>query len=361
LTELRLKRSARRVAAHGESRSSGGSEALSFLEVNSVRSGTAGAYDKSVKDFVDWMTAAGICAVSAADLDAAGCEYLEHLYFEGYNHDAGDRLLASLRYCSLLLATLGKAALPRMQRSLRGFRRLAPGASRAPLPFVAVVAMIAAAFHLGELLFGVALLVQFIGYLRPHELLLLTARHIVPPSISEPGKWGILIAPEELAIRSKTQQFDENVVLDWMWLPALGEWLRRLTKDKNQQEPLFGCDHQRFNTLFQRMAEVTGVSELKPHPYSVRHGGASHDYLGKHRTLEEVKLRGRWRSEESVRRYVKASRAMKEEASLPEATLRYGHQYLKVLDDVLAERLRPSAPPRLTTTKLHGIKRKAPM
>ena len=131
-----------------------------FMEVNSVRSGTAGAHEKSVKGFDHWKTAAGICAVSAADPDAAGHECLEHLYFEGYNHDAGVRLLASLRCCPLLLATSGEATLPRSQCSQRGFGRIAPGANRAPLPLIAVVAMIAAAFHLKELVLGVALLVQ---------------------------------------------------------------------------------------------------------------------------------------------------------------------------------------------------------
>ena len=250
-------------------------------------SGTAGAYGKSVKEYLDWMGAAAILATNTAELDAAGCEYLEHLFFEGYNHDAGDRLLASLWYCLLLLTTLGKAALPWMQRSLRGFRRLAPGTSRAPLPYLAAIALIAAAFHLGEMLFGVALLVQFIGHLHPHELLVLTARHIVPPSIREPGKWGVLIVPEEFAVCSKTQQYDENIGLDGVWPPALGEWLRQLTKDKNRKAPLFGYDHQWISMTYQRIAEVTG--------------------------------------------------------------------------DVLAERLRPVARPRLTGPMLHGIKRKVPM
>jgi len=358
LTELRLNRRARRLAAHGSARASGSNEALTFLEVNSVRSGTANAYDKSVKEFSEWMENAGVQAKSVEELDAAGCEYLEHMYFEGYNHDVGDRLMSSLLYCSLALTALGKAALPRMQRCLRGFRRLAPGMSRAPLPYVAVVAMVAAAFFLREPKFGIALLVQFIGYLRPHELLGLTGQHIVPPTKSEPNKWGILIAPEELAVRSKTQQFDESVLLDWTWLPALGSWLKRLADSSEGKQTLFGYDHRSYTATFQRLAEVTGVSELRPHPYSVRHGGASHDYLGKRRSLDEVRLRGRWRSEESVRRYVKASRAMKEEAALPEATQQYGQEYAERLDDVLSERLRPSAPPRLTGPVLHGVKRK---
>ena len=102
---------------------------------------------------------------------------------------------------------------------------------------------------------------------------------------------------------------------------------------------------------------MTGVSELRPHPYSVRHGGASCDHLGRRRAHDLVWLRGRWGSEESVRRYVKASQAMKEEAALAEETQQYGRHYLERLDVVLSERLQPSVPPRLTGPVLHGVKR----
>ena len=121
LTELGLNRRARRLAAHGGARGSGSSEALTSLEVNSVRSRTATAYDKSVKEFSGRMANAGVQAKSVEELDAAGCEYLEHMYSEGYNHNVGDRLLSSLLYSSLALRALGKAALPRMQQWMRGF------------------------------------------------------------------------------------------------------------------------------------------------------------------------------------------------------------------------------------------------
>ena len=46
--------------------------------------------------------------------------------------------------------------------------------------------------------------------------------------------------------------------------------------------------------------------------YSLRHGGASDDFLTKRRTLPEIKHRGRWRADSSVRRYTKIARALKE-------------------------------------------------
>lgn len=44
------------------------------------------------------------------------------------------------------------------------------------------------------------------------------------------------------------------------------------------------------------------------HVHQLRHGGASHDFATRSRTLEEVRRRGRWRSWASVRRYEKEPR-----------------------------------------------------
>ena len=106
--------------------------------------------------------------------------------------------------------------------------------------------MVVAALLLREPEFGNARLVQFTGYLRHHELLGLTGQHIVPLTKSEPNKWGILATPEELAVRSKMQQFDESVLLDWAWLPALGGWLRRLGDSSDGMQTLFGYDHRSY-------------------------------------------------------------------------------------------------------------------
>ena len=43
--------------------------------------------------------------------------------------------------------------------------------------------------------------------------------------------------------------------------------------------------------------------------YQLRHGGASHDLLHQTRSYEGVRARGRWRSDSSVRRHAKRSRA----------------------------------------------------
>ena len=54
---------------------------------------------------------------------------------------------------------------------------------------------------------------------------------------------------------------------------------------------------------FTMAAEALGVSGL--HPYQCRHGGASDDMSSKVRDFQSVKARGRWQTDQSVRRYTK--------------------------------------------------------
>jgi hypothetical protein len=44
-------------------------------------------------------------------------------------------------------------------------------------------------------------------------------------------------------------------------------------------------------------------------PHSLRHGGAVHDYLN-NQPLEEILLRGRWKSSDSARTYIKDGLAL---------------------------------------------------
>ena len=331
---------------------------LSFLEWNTVRAPTASGYEEKVNKFNKWLRDNSIEVTNEFSLDLALTEYLEDLYFRGYNHSEGDALMASLKYFSHALATARPDPLPRASRSLRGFRRLAPGCSRAPLPWVAVCAMAGAAVADGSYLFAVALILQFVCYLRPHELLNLKQHQVVEPVRgSLTSSWSLLLSPQELGRGSKTNQFDESVLVDWKELPALNRALKcrkeRLLKD----DPLWPFEHKEFNKLFVRYSEHSGVHLLSPHPYSVRHGGASHDALHQRRPLMEIKARGRWAADESVRRYNKHSRVLKEVSRLPEETREYGMWVMGHLNQLLDQKIKARQPPELKSKKLR--KRKA--
>ena len=89
---------------------------------------------------------------------------------------------------------------------------------------------------------------------------------------------------------------------------------------------------------------------LSPHLYSLRHGGASWDLVTARRTLPEIKGRGRWFADTSVRRYTKSARAFKEEQRIAPEMRAYGERIQQRLNAILDGADCP-APPR-------GIKRK---
>ena len=70
-----------------------------------------------------------------------------------------------------------------------------------------------------------------------------------------------------------------------------------------------------------------------------RHGGASWDALKKRRSMQEIQARGRWRAEQSVRKYEKHARLLKETQKLRVSTRRYGSKIDAMLSQILAGKL----------------------
>ena len=76
-----------------------------------------------------------------------------------------------------------------------------------------------------------------------------------------------------------------------------------------------------------RIAEAAAqllLQDLRLSACSLRHGGASHDALLRRRSLAQIKERGRWKSDTSVARYKKETRALQRVQLIPEAVVRYG-------------------------------------
>ena len=63
---------------------------------------------------------------------------------------------------------------------------------------------------------------------------------------------------------------------------------------------------EEFRNRFSAVGAKFNVKGL--HPYQLRHGGATEDLTAKHRDFAGVKSRGRWRTDQSVRRYAKIGR-----------------------------------------------------
>jgi hypothetical protein len=149
----------------------------------------------------------------------------------------------------------------------------------------------------------------------------------------------------------ETVQFDREELLSGM-IAAL----KALGRGKPKVAPLWSFDYNKYLKMFLQLAEMSGISALAPHPYALRHGGASDDFLSRRLTIEGVRRRGRWRAMSSVRRYEKSARVALQVQQLPAATRRYGMKYDTLLNAVLSQHIKPEAPPFLTTGVLPKLR-----
>jgi len=343
--QLRRSKRAKRRARHKGAAAAAKAAGASLLEVNAVRPSTAERYAETFAVFKEWVTLNKLALHTAAEVDEALCEYLEHLYFEGHAVSQARNLIAAVKYFKTQLKILEPLELPRTKSAVRGFQRLSPGLSRAPLPWVAVCALVGASLFLGEMDYAMLLVIQFVCYLRPSEVLGLLGSEMFEavPGSGVTG-WALLLFPSEGEIPGKTGMFDESVMFDPPWLTSILGALR-LLKKRARDGPVFKFSYPQYLQMFHRLCELSGVNVLKAHPYSLRHGGASTDRLLKTRPLKEVKKRGRWRADASVARYEKHSRLLKEVERLPKATRDYGSLLNDRMADALSSRWQPPAPP----------------
>ena len=96
----RLARARHRDRSYGHLKSSEEIVSLSFLEHNAVKKETAQSYSARLEEFKIWLHSNGIRPLSVSHLDVVIVEYFEDLFFQGFNHDEGEKLLASIGHFS---------------------------------------------------------------------------------------------------------------------------------------------------------------------------------------------------------------------------------------------------------------------
>ena len=70
--------------------------------------------------------------------------------------------------------------------------------------------------------------------------------------------------------------------------------------------------------------------------------------MGRFRTVEEAKKRGRWKSDSSLRRYAKETRVLSELSKVNPAVIEYGEALERQVGDILTKRIRPAKPPQIS-------------
>ena len=148
------------------------------------------------------------------------------------------------------------------------------------------------------------------AYLRPGELLWLESQDIVAGQAGFSSRFAIaslLLFPSERGRTSKTQVFNDSVLLDTRGR----EWMVQMVIDlakKRKGLSLFAFNYSQWQAELKRAAQELGIKAWEVTLYLLRHTGPSDDFLAKRRSLEEIQRRGRWAVPSSVRRYEKSSK-----------------------------------------------------
>ena len=291
-----------------------------------VRPSTEVRYEQAAWDFLTWVQSGGQSWSDTRELDALLTEYFTTLFLDGCDAGAGSVALPALRH--FLPAALPRgSSLPRAARAIKGWRLLAPAAQRLPLPRMAAFAVSADLCRRGHAMMGLAVMVSFVGYLRPGECQALLTRHLVPPrerAGAQYGAWGLLLHDASLGRPGKTGMLDEAVLIDKD--PWLFPVLAAVRQVRPLDGPLWPFAHDAFVAEFRTSCQRLGLQRLGGCLYALRHGGASDDLLANRRTFAEVRERGRWRTDSSVRRYGKATRLQLEIQKVPAKTWDLGQQ-----------------------------------
>jgi len=251
-------------------------------------------------------------AATEAVMDAVLVGLFDVRYLEGENPNIGRKGLASVCYFRPHFGRGSVCRLAACRQALRGWRRLDPPLSRLPLPWP-VVAMIANMLMvMGCYECALICLLCFFTYFRPSEPFKLMSEHVVPPILLAGAghqHWALTLHPYELHRPSKTQEYDESILLDRADSAFLGPLLFRLAQARGRGLPLFVVTQKQFGASFREACLRLGLDQGNlPTPYQLRHAGASWEFAAGVRTLAEIQRRGRWRASASVRRYEKGGR-----------------------------------------------------
>ena len=308
---LRLRRG-RRLAEVQSHRADPLRAQLSFLEAAAVRPDTRKHYERSLRSLLDWANLRTLPTWEPGLWDELALEYLESLFLEGFGPSLAGRVLSALAWAVPGLPRPLRLGLPRAHRALQGWKRHAPGHSRPPLPWL-VVAGLASVLLEGKLpLMGVAIILMFGCYLRPSEALLLRASQLLPPEAAVGGWagtcWGVVLCAAEYGRASKTNEFDDSVVLEMPEARCIEGALHHLKERRSPHTGLWGFSYEDLRHAFNTAAERLKITHLKPTLYALRHGGASHDAAVHKKPLADIAKKGRWRSHLTVRRYEKHGR-----------------------------------------------------
>ncbi|CAK0886883.1 unnamed protein product, partial [Prorocentrum cordatum] len=268
-----------------------------------TKASTLARYRGAAQRFVDYLAANNLpLPFTWDDIDICLQDYLEHLWAEGATKGEANDTLSGVQH---LLKT--RRRYPGAWQLLTVWGRLEIPQRAPPMPAQVCTARAGWALSRGEVAFAAVLLVAFHLCLRTGEALGLSGGVI---SLKPCGRGAVSLPWAKTSCQKGAR---EQVALDD---PLVGAVVHmQLQRDSR----LWPGTTRAFHDLFRTGLQQIGCRHLALSPYSLRRGGATHEFLLSG-DLSKVMLRGRWSSARTAKIYIQDGAAIIAEMKLQDRT-----------------------------------------
>ena len=297
------------------------------LLAEAVQPRTFRTYADAVTDFKKWIGPRMLPVVYGSEraMSKAAETYVQHLFDTG-----APKAHATAMVCGIAFFTpLFGASLKVARKQLVGWNKFEPSKQRPPMPAVVVYVIAYIWATRGHFDRAVAILLAFDAYLRVSEVVGIRLQHV-----SLPKDEGAEVQGAFALERTKTGE-NQSVRLR---KGATTTLLRQLVAQRLHEggDKLFTFSTAQFRTWIKDECEFLGMGEAGFTPHSLRHGGATSDYL-RGLSVNDIQFRGRWRAFESLCRYLQQCESLFLQQRMP--------QFVRDLARCLSLKMDPGALP----------------
>ena len=283
-----------RQARHGFEAALLHNHGMSLMESRSVGRGVEADYHARWEAFSEWARLNHYETNELQDLGATLARYADEMLLSGKPASDFSKTRAA---CAHMRTDVTKAALlKRVVKAQKGFNKLAPGASWLPMP-VQVAAILANEITLAlGWQAGAAIMMMFVLYLRPSDVLNLMRQGLAPPTPVVLGakNWSVVPHPHEFKHSSKVGEFDVSLIFDNPEFKHLDHVWARLREACRARQPLFSFSQAQLTGHCRRACERLGLAARGLHYfYQLRHAPHTRSTWA---LYQELHTRGKWAS-----------------------------------------------------------------
>jgi integrase len=287
-----------------------------------LRESSKQLYMKALLQFIAWFRYHNFDTSNDDDFDILLNNYFAWLYT--INGGGGRALAQHTLHGLVWKIPRYKRGLHIARRALDGWLRLVPTNSYPPLSFELTVVLAQWLAHIGRIDMAVGTLLGFDCLLRVSEMVNIRRCDIVDDSN---GDMVIVFNG------TKTTDSDRK-----QYVTVLNNDVKLLVRQlifhlpPNSKQKIFWFTKEQYGPALKKATVAYGVDHIGYVPHSLRHGGATYYYCycpERKLSVDDLLLRGRWKSVESTRRYIQGERAHLLRSIIPDSIHHLGTSIIK--------------------------------